>query len=91
MKMTRENIFELITSHCCEIRPGLKTHTFHPSETLEELGADSVDRIDILNMVMESMSLKIARVKVFGAKNIGELADILYEQKQSAGNTHRGL
>ncbi len=36
-----------------------------------------MDRSEIINMVIESLSLEIPRVKVFGAKNIGELADIL--------------
>jgi len=46
---------------------------------LKDLGANSPDRSGIIEMGMESLSLQIQRVKVFGAKNIGELVYILYE------------
>jgi polyketide biosynthesis acyl carrier protein len=46
---------------------------------LKDLGAYSLDRSEILEMVMTSLSLDIPRVEIFGAKDIGELVDILYE------------
>jgi len=77
--MKKEDIFELIANHTCKIIPKLRNHTFQPEDRLKDLGANSLDRSEIIEMVMESLSLQIPRVKVFGAKNIGELADILYE------------
>ncbi len=50
---------------------------------MKDLGANSLDRFEIIEMVMESLSLQIPRVKVFGAKNIGELADILYNHENT--------
>ena len=77
--MKKNDIFELIALHAGEVIPKLKNHTFQPEDQLKDLGANSLDRSEIIDMVMESLSLQIPRVKVFGAKNIGELADILYE------------
>ncbi len=77
--MEKKNLFELIVSHTCKVIPKLKNHTFKPEDRLKDLGANSLDRSEILDMVMESLSLQIPRVKIFGAKNIGELVDILYE------------
>ncbi len=48
------------------------------------MGANSLDRSEIIEMAMESLSLQIPRVNVFGAKNIGELVDILYENMPEA-------
>ncbi|HCY88583.1 MAG TPA: poly(3-hydroxyalkanoate) depolymerase [Desulfobacteraceae bacterium] len=77
--MEKEAIFELVVTHTCEVIPALKTHSFKPEETLKELGANSLDRTDILDDLMESLGLDVPRVELFGTKNIGELVDLLYE------------
>ena len=45
---------------------------------LQELGANSMDRAEIVMLVLESMDLAIARSELFGPQNIGELADLLH-------------
>lgn len=82
--MNKENIFELITRHTREVVPELQGHEFKPSDRLSDLGANSVDRAEIIMMTMESMSLRIPRVELFGAANIGELADVFHKKSQSA-------
>ncbi len=81
--MKKEDIFELIVHHTCKVIPKLKDYTFQPEDRLKDLGANSLDRSEIIDMLMESLSLHIPRVKVFGAKNIGELVDILYDAVSS--------
>jgi len=81
--MNKEDILKLVARHTCEVVPELKSHEFRSSDRLADLGANSVDRAEIVMMAMESLSLKIPRVEVFGAKNIGELVDVLHEKLQS--------
>lgn len=78
--MNREKIFELIVNHSCEVIPELQGYEFQRSDRLSDLGANSVDRADIIMMTMDSLSLQIPRVELFGAKNIGELADLVHEK-----------
>ena len=75
--MNKERVVELIGEHAAAVLPGLDGHRFAPSDRLSDLGANSVDRAEILMMVLESLSLQIPRVELFGPKNIGELADLL--------------
>lgn len=82
--MSKEKIFEFIKCHTREVVPGLENHAFHPDDRLTDLGANSVDRAEIIMMTMEALSLRIPRVELFGARNIGELVDVLYEKSQSA-------
>ncbi len=82
--MNNDEIFKLITNHTCEVIPELEEHTFQRTDQLKELGANSIDRAEIVMMVMESLNLQIPRVELFGVKNIGELADVFYEKLQSA-------
>lgn len=81
--MNREDIFELIAYNCCQIIPRLEGHLFQRSDRLKDLGANSIDRTEILMITMDSLSLKMPLVEMFGAKNIGELVDRFYEKLKS--------
>jgi len=82
--MNKEDIFKLIVRHSCQVIPELTGHEFKQSDRLVDLGANSVDRAEIITITMEALSLQIPRVELFGTNNIGELADVLYEKLQSA-------
>lgn len=81
--MNREEIFEMVRRHACTVIPELEAHVFQPGDRLADLGANSVDRAEIIAMAMESLALQIPRVELFGAKNIGELVDVLHEKAKS--------
>lgn len=81
--MNREDIIELITRHACEVVPELEDHDFQAGDVLKDLGANSIDRSEIVMMTLESLSLKVPLVEIAGARNIGELASLLYEKTQS--------
>lgn len=82
--MNKHDIFELIVRHSREVVPELEEYEFKHSDRLNDLGANSMDRADIVMMTMEALSLQVPRVELFGAQNIGELADLFYEKLQSA-------
>lgn len=79
--MTREDIFEIIVRHAREVLPALESDDLQATDSLDQLGANSVERTEIVLMTLESLSLNIPRVETFGPKNIGELAQLLYEKK----------
>ncbi|MCP3793331.1 acyl carrier protein [Paenibacillus sp. CH40] len=76
--MHKEEVFDIVKRCICEVLPELQDHTFEYSDRLVDLGADSVDRAEIVNKTMETLSLNIPRVELSGVKNIGELTDALY-------------
>lgn len=78
--MNKEEIFEIITRHAREVIPGLKDHRFQANDALKDLGANSIDRSEIVMMTLESLSLNIPLIEIAGAGNIGELASILHEK-----------
>jgi len=79
--MNKEEIFKIIVQHTCEVVPELEDHSFKSSESLKELGANSIDRAEIISLTLESLSLQIPMVETFGAKNLDELATLLYENQ----------
>jgi polyketide biosynthesis acyl carrier protein len=82
--MNKEDIFKLVVRHSCEVIPELEGHEFKPGDRLADLGANSIDRADIIMMTMETLALQIPRVELYGAQNIGELVDVLYAKLQSS-------
>jgi polyketide biosynthesis acyl carrier protein len=78
--MTKEEIFAIVTRHAREVVPGLDEHRFVLSDSLKELGANSMDRSEIVMMTLDSLSLRIPLVETAGAKNIGELVSVLHEK-----------
>ncbi len=81
--MDNDEIFGTIIRYTCEVIPELEGHEFQRSDRLKDLGANSVDRAEIVMLTMESLALQIPRVELSGVTNIGELADALFEKLQA--------
>lgn len=77
-KKTVEEIFEIIGNNARDVVPGLEEHKFTMTDSLKALGANSIDRADILMMTMEAMSLNIPLMDMAKADNIGDLAGIFH-------------
>lgn len=76
--MTQQDILGLIARHAGDVLPRLQNHAFQPTDSLKELGANSVDRSEIIMMTLESLSMRVPLIDMAKAKNIGELADIIH-------------
>jgi polyketide biosynthesis acyl carrier protein len=76
--MTSNDIFELIVKNTRNVIPMLDSHTFARTDSLKELGANSIDRSEIVIMTLEDANCSISLVEVAGAANMGELADLIY-------------
>lgn len=82
--MNTEEIFAIITRHTREVLPGLEARNFQQQDSLRELGANSVDRSEIVLMTLESLSLDIPLIETVRAQNMGELASLLHEKLHRA-------
>lgn len=78
--MNIQDIVNIITDHTREVIPKLATHEFKFDDALKDLGANSIDRSEIIMMTLESLSLDIPLIVIARAENIGELAGILHEK-----------
>jgi polyketide biosynthesis acyl carrier protein len=78
--MNKEAVFNIITQHTSEIIPRLKDHKFQSTDSLRDLGANSIDRSEIIMMTLESLSLNVPLMVIARAENIGEIASIHHEK-----------
>jgi polyketide biosynthesis acyl carrier protein len=76
--MNVQDIFDIIVGHTREVVPGLDDHPFQGSDSLRALGANSIDRSEIIMLTLESLSLKIPLVDLAKAENMGELAGLMH-------------
>ena len=76
--MSLDQIIEIVVRHAREVVPTLENHDIKPSDSLRALGANSVDRADIIMMTLETLSLNIPLIEMARAENIGDLAGIIH-------------
>jgi polyketide biosynthesis acyl carrier protein len=76
--MTTDSVLTVIKQAIFEVLPQSRGIKIEPTDALEQLGANSVERADIVLMVLEKLNLNISLVEVFGPRNIGDLAELLH-------------
>lgn len=76
--MSQDEVFDIVVRHIREALPHLQAHAFSPTDSLRALGANSLDRADIIMMTLESLALNIPLIELAKAGNIGELAGIIH-------------
>jgi polyketide biosynthesis acyl carrier protein len=81
--MTEDEIFDVVVGHTREILTELADHQFIGADSLRELGANSIDRAEIITMTLESLSVSIPLVELAGAKNIGELVGVIHAKSRA--------
>jgi polyketide biosynthesis acyl carrier protein len=78
-----DEIFGVIARHVREVLPDMDGAEILPEHSLAQLGANSVDRAEIVMLAMNSLSLRIPRVETFGPRNLGELAELFHVRLQA--------
>ena len=76
--MNKQEVFDVICHNTGEVIPRLKDHAFQYNDALRDLGANSVDRSEIVMMTLESLEINVPLIELARAENMGDLADILY-------------
>ena len=76
--MNLEDVFAIVAGHTREVVPGLDDYAFQFTDSLRELGANSIDRSEVVMLALESLSLKAPMIDFAKAENMGELATLLH-------------
>lgn len=93
--MTRNEIFDVVKSHMISIIDEIDATTpIHESDRMADLGADSIDVVEVVSDAMRTLKVKVDRTKLDGAKNLAGLLDLLEEavaQKQEGVQVESAL
>jgi polyketide biosynthesis acyl carrier protein len=76
---SREQIVDALKTAIGTVLPDVPPDRIHLDGRLRDLGANSVDRAEILTLTMEALSLKMPLVELAKAEDIAGLVEI-FEQ-----------
>lgn len=83
--MDKAAVFQVVKSVTKSILVDVDEARITLETSLAELGANSIDRVEVATCAMEQLGVKISRVELFGAKNLQGLVDILHAHTPRAG------
>lgn len=78
--MDKEQVFAVIKQNIIDVVPELADRNITIKDSLRELGANSVDRAEIIVKTLAALQLKIPLVELGQAKNIEALVTIILEK-----------
>lgn len=78
MTTTKEEIFELLKSNLLDIVPEIDPDQVQPEASMKDLGANSIDRVDVILQTIEALGLKFPLHELGELKNLQALVDNLH-------------
>jgi len=78
----KNEILNLIKENLLEIIPELAGKEISENENLVDLGANSIDRGELITLTLERLDLDVSRIEFVSAQTINELADLIVEKKK---------
>lgn len=76
--MDRDTVLATIIEQIRIIDPAMEGREISGTDSMVDIGIDSISRQDVLVLTMEALGLNLPMVQLFGPRNIGELADLLH-------------
>ena len=75
--MTRDQVFRAVVEQVQAVLPDLPAAAITEQASLTELGASSIDRVEVSIGAMEALGLALPLTALAGIASIGELVDRL--------------
>ena len=79
--MTKPEIYAVVREQLLTVIPDLDPERIGLQMGLGDLGANSVDRADIVMLTLEALQLNVPLHQLASVKNIGELVDALHARQ----------
>lgn len=82
--MSRDEMFAIVKGNIREIVEGAKDVEIREDQSMRELGADSLEIVEVVSRSMKQLRIKVPRTQLSGATNLKDLLDLF--EKSSAAN-----
>ncbi len=80
--MDTTSILAIITENIRAVVPDLSETSITASDTMSQLGLDSVERQEVVMLTLEAIGLEIPLVQLRGPRTIGDLAELLHAKRE---------
>lgn len=87
MISTRDEVLAVVRKHLADTVEGIEGKEIDPARSMKELGANSLDIVEVVSCSMRELKVKVPRAELNKLTNINELVDLLYrtvQDKQAA-------
>ena len=80
--MTREEVARVVLKHLAESIPDIDPSTVDASQSMKEMGANSLDIVEIVSCSMRELRVKVPRAELNKLTNLDGLIDLLHSSVQ---------
>jgi acyl carrier protein len=77
--MSKEHILAVVKKHLMATIDGLKEDEIDTIKSMKDLGANSLDIVEIVSVSMRELKVKVPRSELSKLTNIGGLVDLLHD------------
>ncbi|MCC6523236.1 MAG: acyl carrier protein [Polyangiaceae bacterium] len=82
--MTREQVMTVVVKHLAEAVDGLDPANIDASRSMKDLGANSLDIVEVVSSSMRELKIKIPRSELAKLTNLDGLVDLLFRTVQES-------
>lgn len=86
--MTRNEVFEVVKAQIYRVASHLRGKEIQETDNLTDLGADSLDIVEVVSGSMKQLNIKVPRTRLSMVDEVSELLD-LFEEALAAKQTVR--
>jgi acyl carrier protein len=78
--VTKEEILNIVKEHLMDnLEDELDEADFDPSKSMKDLGANSLDIVEVVSCSMRDLKIKVPRSELSKLTNVNGLVDLLYK------------
>ncbi|NVZ10128.1 phosphopantetheine-binding protein [Allochromatium humboldtianum] len=78
MKFSQQEIFEVVKQNSIKVLMDVDPSLITLDTSLTELGANSIDRVEVVMYSMEQLGIEVPRTEFRGVRDIRTLVDLLH-------------
>lgn len=83
MISTRDEVLAVVRKHLADTVEGIEGKEIDPARSMKELGANSLDIVEVVSSSMRELKVKVPRSELNTLTNINGLVDLLYQTAQA--------
>lgn len=76
---TREKVLDVVLHHLRETVEELEDVEIDPARSMKDLGANSLDMVEVVSCSMRELKVKIPRSELNSLENVDQLVDLLHQ------------
>ena len=77
--ITRDEVLSMVKRHLMDNVEDLNEGAIDPNKSMKELGANSLDVVEVVSCAMRDLKVKVPRAELAQLTNMNGLVDLLYQ------------